>query len=108
MCPRAILPVVFSAYFRGGWPLRALTPVSRAPANSLNFRMILGTMITLLRQLARRVSSRACVGGLGRRALNVTPAGRVLPYHAAGAVANLRAAGYRFRRLPLPSVRAQR
>ena len=85
-----------------------------------------------------------CVGGWGRRSLNVTPAGKVLPCHAAefdtrprilvgarafarrhlgefaglqrlprhrldaGAVPKLRAARDRFRRLPLPGLRADR
>ena len=85
-----------------------------------------------------------CVGGWGRRSLNVTPAGKVLPCHAAefdprprilvgtrafarrhlgefaglqrlprhrldaGAVPKLRAARYRFRRLPLPGLRTDR
>ena len=85
-----------------------------------------------------------CVGGWGRRSLNVTPSGKVLPCHAAesipelefwnvrdhslaeiwtivaglqrlprhrldaGAVRELRAARARFRRLPLPGVRADR
>ena len=85
-----------------------------------------------------------CVGGWGRRSLNVTPAGKVLPCHAAesipglefwsvrehsladiwanspglqclprnrldaGAVRKLCAARDRFRRLPLPGVRAHR
>ena len=85
-----------------------------------------------------------CVGGWGRRSLNVTPAGKVLPCHAAeidprprilvgarafarrhlgelagvqrlprhrldaGAVPELRAPRDRFRRLPLPGLRADR
>ena len=85
-----------------------------------------------------------CVGGWGRRSLNVTPAGRVLPCHAAesipglefwsvkdhslrdiwehnpafnafrgtdflpAAVPKLRAPRPRFRRLPLPGLRAHR
>jgi pyrroloquinoline quinone biosynthesis protein E len=84
-----------------------------------------------------------CVGGWGRRSLNITPAGKVLPCHAAESIpglefwsvrehsladiwanspafnafrgtawmpsrANLRPARYRFRRLPLPGLRADR
>ena len=85
-----------------------------------------------------------CMGGWGRRSLNVTPSGKVLPCHAAetipgldfwnvrehsladiwaqlaglqrlsrhrldaGAVPELRAARDRFRRLPLPGLRADR
>ena len=85
-----------------------------------------------------------CVGGWGRRSLNVTPAGKVLPCHAAesipglefwnvrdrslaeiwanspafnafrgtvldaAAVCDLPETGRRFRRLPLPGIRADR
>jgi PqqA peptide cyclase len=81
-----------------GWALRnrqALMPsreqVARAMAEMENIRpryegrLVIDLVVP--DYYARR--PKACVGGWGRRSLNVTPSGRVLPCHAAESIAGL-------------------